>query len=330
MRISTPFIAALMVLALSSFARAESVTQTIRDFTARHAPEATAAQAKEFGLFLPDKLDATKPVVVLVHGLDMDKEDWNSIAGLLKDAGQQVAWFSYPADQPINDDVKLLTEKMTAIHRDQPGLKMNLVGFSMGSLVCRGYVEGDSYAGGVDRLILLSPPNHGSSWARFGFLSKCKEQIRQAIMDENWHFSWIITSGLCEADCDLLPGSSFLKKLNARPRRDGVRYTVVEGDEHVARRITVDVITVAAECLPKSTSQCLAVRLLLVGLKATASEVDTGHDCSDGPVKLSSAHLDGVSDIVRVHADHTTMIQPHNGAPPVAWAVLKERLVTYR
>jgi pimeloyl-ACP methyl ester carboxylesterase len=327
MRLFSPVSVVLVFIAFGSVARADSLTQLIRDFTSRHAPEATAAQAKEFGLFLPEKVDATKPVVVLVHGLDMDRQDWNSIAGLLKDAGQQVAWFSYPEDQPIDDDVKLLTEKMTAIHHDQPQLKIDLVAFSMGSLVCRGYVEGNGYAGGVDRMILLSPPNHGSSWASFGFLSKCKEQIHQAMINENWKLSWFITSGLCEADCDLLPGSAFLERLNAQPRRAGVRYTVVEGDEHIARRITADVMTVAAECLPRSATQYWIVRLMAIELKDAASEMSSTHDCSDGPVKLSSADLDGVTDIVRVHADHQTMIQPHGGKPPVAWWALKERLV---
>jgi hypothetical protein len=43
-------------------------------------------------------------------------------------------------------------------------------------------------------------------------------------------------------------------------------------------------------------------------------------------VALASADLEGVSDVVRVHADHTTMIQPHGNEEPKAWAVLKERL----
>jgi len=326
MRLFIPALTALVLLASASLSSADTVTQSIREFTSKHAPQATAAQAREFGLFLPDKIDPSKPVVVLVHGLDMDQEDWNAMSALLKGAGQQVGWFDYPSDQPISDDVKLLADRMALVRKDRPGLKVDLVGFSMGSLVCRAYVEGEMYAGGVDRLILLSPPNHGSSWARFGVLLKCEEQIHQVMYDDNWEPSWIITSGLCEADCDLKPGSPFLTKLNALPRRAGVRYTVVEGDEHIARRMTADWIAAPVRWVPDFASQWWGIRQMAAELIDASTELNSGHDCSDGPVKLTSADLEGVSDVVRVHADHTTMIQPHQGQAPMAWSVLKDRL----
>jgi pimeloyl-ACP methyl ester carboxylesterase len=326
MRLPTLVLTVLVFLASVTVASAGTISNAIRDFTARHAPEATAAQNREFGLFLPDHLDPAKPVVVLVHGLDMDTNDWACIAGLLKDAGQQVALFGYPADQPIAEDVKLLTDRMALAQHDHPGLKFNLVAFSMGSLICRGYVEADSYTGGVNRLIMISPPNHGSSWARFGVLLKCREQIHQACCDDNWHASWIITSGLCEADTDLKPNSDFLKKLNAAPRRGGVEYTVIEGDEHTARRLTADCIAAPTHWVPHFARHWWGVRQMTVQLTAASQEMNAPNDTSDGPVKLASADLDGVTDVVRVHADHATMIYAHNGNPPMAWSVVKTRL----
>ncbi len=181
----------------------------IRIFTATAAPEATAAQARHYGLLLPVKVDATRPLIVLIHGMDADNNQWTSIADLLKSAGYQVGYFSYPNDQPIADDETFLSQQVSALRDLFPKLQLNIITFSMGSLVARDYVEGPDYHGGIDRLIMLAPPNHGSTWAHFRVLAEWKEQFEMYMNDPQWSPTWMITDGLGEAGRDLLPGSKF-------------------------------------------------------------------------------------------------------------------------
>jgi hypothetical protein len=47
---------------------------------------------------------------------------------------------------------------------------------------------------------------------------------------------------------------------------------------------------------------------------------------SDGVVSLDSAKLDGVSDMVVLHADHNALAMETQGRPPAAWPTIKERL----
>ncbi len=140
-----------------------------------------------------------------------------------------MAWFSYPQDQPIDDDVKLLTEKMTAIHHDQPGLKMNPVAFSMGSLVCRGYVEGNRLhrRRGPDDSPLLAEitARPGALVCSPSARNRFSRPLNDKVAAKLVHYQRPVRSRLRS----LQPDSTFLKKLNAQPRRAGVRYTVVEG-----------------------------------------------------------------------------------------------------
>ena len=50
----------------------------------------------------------------------------------------------------------------------------------------------------------------------------------------------MVTDGLGEAGADLEPHSDFLERLNARPRREGVKYTIIAGNQHPARRMTAN------------------------------------------------------------------------------------------
>jgi pimeloyl-ACP methyl ester carboxylesterase len=289
-------------------------------------PQGVAAQAKEFGLFLPNKLNDQKPLVLLIHGLDMDQSSWQPTADQLRLAGYPVAWFCYPQDQPIADDIQCFTQHMISLRKDSPKLTIDIIAFSMGSLVARGYVEDRDYAGGVDRMILLAPPNHGSTWARYAVLLKIKQHLYLSMNDPAWRPSWFFTSGLCQADDDLLPGSTFLTQLNSLPRRDGVRYTIIEGDQHVFRRITADAVQASADWIAPHAASCQCLQSLKSTLVNQADAIRSRTDKSDGPVTLNSADLPGVTDIVRIHCDHQKMIDPADANPPLAWDTIRDRL----
>jgi pimeloyl-ACP methyl ester carboxylesterase len=304
----------------------DSTKRAIRVFTATAAPDATAAQARNWGLLLPAKVDTNRPLVILVHGLDGDHFGWQPIADLLTASGYQVAYFDYPNDGPIADDAALLATHMTALHETFPQLRLNIITFSMGALVARDYIEGPGYLGGVDHLIMLAPPNHGSSWARLHILSEWKEHIDLAMGDSHWSPTWMITDGLGEAGRDLTPDSKFLGRLNTFPRRQGVRYTIIDGNRNILRRWAVDSVKETEALIPSKPTSWSGFRECRAELADLARDIDKPIDKSDGPVSLASASLSGVSDVVTLHADHESLCEPHGKLPPAAWETIADRL----
>ena len=300
----------------------------VRTFTATAAPAATAAQARHYGLKLPAAVDPARPLVVVVHGIDMVAADMAALDGQLARAGYQTADFDYPPDGPIADDVALFAKHLSAVHVLYPTAKVDVVAFSMGGLVARGYVEGKDYAGGVDRLILIATPNHGSSLAGLAVLAKARLSLQQAWADRDWHPTWVITGGLCEAGRDLSPGSKFLTELNARPRRTGVRYTIVTGNQTPARRWLAAVVNAPARWVPGFAHDWWGLRQARAGLTAEAAKLRDKPDTGDGAVSLKSAALAGVADVVVLHVDHRAIYRGTGDGPPPVWATVRDRLGT--
>ena len=220
-----------------SISKVEAIRRITRVFAAEQAPAATAAQARNWGLLWPTQIDATKPLVILIHGLDSDRSDCVPIGDLLQESGHQVAYFSYPGDQPIADSAAFLGRTLQATHSRFPNMPIDLIAHSMGGLVARDYLEGPDYSGGVHRLIMVAPPNAGSPWARLRVLLSVQENYYLRRQDPNWNWTWVITEGMGEAGHDLLPGSKFLRALNSRPRCPGVEYTIIAGNKSSVDRV---------------------------------------------------------------------------------------------
>ncbi len=291
----------------------------VRTFTATAAPDATAAQQRKYGLLLPATMKEDQPIVLLLHGVDCTRDGLAPLAKLIEADGHQVGYFGYPDDQPIADSAKLFTEQLTAFHDKFPSSKVDVVAFSMGGLVARSTLEGDQYPGGVNHLILLAPPNHGSGWGRARFVLEMRQQLQQWRHDKDWRPSWMITDGLGEAGHDLLPGSKFIQTLNARPRRAGVKYTIVNGNVHP--------IWKTAGSWTAGTASAVGPKVAgWTKLNSLASTLQNHRSDSDGPVSQESTKLDGVSDVVTVAADHNALYQPDGDAPPAAWETIHDRL----
>ena len=265
--------------------------EAIRELVGRLARKATTRQAEQWGLQLPATLDPGRPLVVLVHGLNSDEDCWRDLAPLLRER--------------------------------HPKLDVRLITHSMGGLIARSYVEGPEYGGGVSRMILIAPPNHGSGWARLDWVGEVGEHAR-LIRRGGWRWSWPVTDGLGEAGRDLMPDSECLRKLNARPRRAGVRYTIIAGNKHPVRRMfekpfrdDPPLRQPAALFGPADVLQALACwnhRL----------QEKTGQ--TDGVVKLDSAQLEGVADFVVVPADHVSILRSAKNTQPPCWESVKRRL----
>jgi pimeloyl-ACP methyl ester carboxylesterase len=298
-------------------------TSAVRIFTAVAAPQATAAQAAYYGMRLPENFDSSQPLVVLVHGLDCDRVNWGGMAQCLNREGYQIAYFTYPSDQPISDSADFFATHMKTLRQAYPEVEVNVLAYSMGGLVSRAYIEGSDYAGGVERLIMVGTPNTGSGWSKLRFALELDEHYGLWRHEEKWSPTWMITDGFGEAGRDLEPGSQFLKQLNARPPREGVKYTIVCGDQHPMRRVSADWIDCTASWLPRRVSDWWGFRHCKDGLKTQAMKVRNKSSGGDGPVAVKRARLKGVDDFVIVNADHASL---YMGSPPAAWDTIRDRL----
>lgn len=308
----------------------DSFKAAVRSFTALCAPQATEMQNATYGLLMPggdsNGVDESRPMVVLVHGLDCNRRNWSSMTDLLQRDGDQVAYFTYPSDQPLADSAELLARHMIPLRQAFPRLRVDVIAHSMGGLVARDYIEGPEYAGGVEHLILIAPPNHGSKWARYRILLEAEEHYYLWRDEPNWSWTWMITDGLGEAGRDLRPDSRFLEELNARPRRAGVKYTVIAGTQHPGYRWAANCLDRTAAWIPDRISHWWGVRQCGRAIERTAERLDHHVSSSDGPVSLTSTELDGVDDIVVLHADHTTLYYGAGDSPPAAWPTIHNRL----
>jgi pimeloyl-ACP methyl ester carboxylesterase len=256
-----------------------------------------------------------QPLVILIHGLDGDRGTCSDLSRLMQEDGFQTATFAYPGDQPLDESAALLGRNLHALHDLLPNQRIELVTESMGGLVARQYVEGPQYAGGVDRLILIAPPNGGSGWTRGAILLKLAVNAFKWKNDPDWSPAWMITEGICQAAGDLRPQSEFLRQLNSRPRRVGVRYTIVAGDEPLFHRYEANLLAAADCAIGSDLSQLWGVQQLKRTIESHELRLAAKPGASDGPVTLASAELPGVSDFVLVHADHLALYESDPQSP---------------
>jgi hypothetical protein len=133
-----------------------------------------------------------------------------------------------------------------------------------------------------------------------------------------------VFDGAGEAKIDLLPGSTFLTTLNARPMPEGIAMTSIIGIASPVQEVEIQAFEkqFATQLNEQGKQQAQSVSKALEQLVA---------GIGDGCVSLASAHLDGVTDEVMVHANHRTMLRTvpliSHGTPP-AIPVILDRLAS--
>ncbi len=242
-------------------------------FTSVAAPEAVGRQNLRFGLHLPRVVDAKRPLVVLIHGLDGDRGCCDDLAALLHGEGYQTAIFAYPAERPLDESAEFFSRNMRLLGERFPAMRIDLITESMGGLVARKYVEGPEYAGGVDHFILIAPPNEGSTWTPYSFLLKLTVNAWKWQHDPEWNPAWMITEGIEQAANDLRPESTFLAELNSHPRRVGVRYTIVAGDRPVEYRLAAELLDWSSELVGDRVGNWWGVREIKSAARAESRTV---------------------------------------------------------
>lgn len=107
--------------------------------------------------------------VVLVHGIHSSSADMTRMAHFLRREGWEVYTPDMtPADGRVGLD-QLASQLAAYADRHVPGRKFDLVGFSMGGLVGRYYMQRLGGVQRVDRFVTLAAPHHGTLMANFNF-----------------------------------------------------------------------------------------------------------------------------------------------------------------
>ena len=282
-------------------------------------------------------------IALLVHGLDEPGTIWDDLAPALDRAGLTVVRFDYPNDEHVERSARRLIAALKDLKSRGVG-RVDIVAHSMGGLVSRDVLtRDDAYAGECDqpdvaelpdihRLIMVGTPNYGSLMARLRPLAEIREQLvrwMHAGITKPGTLLGFLTDGAGEAEDDITIGSRFLNDLNARPMPRHVAITCIVGEMAPAQsNHLIDMLkTPRARRILGARAGRLARDLRAVML-----------ELGDGVVSVSSAQLKGVTDIVRVHANHRTMLltldaerllTPITGAPPAdppAIRVILDRL----
>ncbi len=121
--------------------------------------------------------DAKLPPVILVHGIFSSAADMVRLTKALRAHGREV--FT-PTLEPSNGKAQIenLAEQLADFAEQKvPGRKFDLVGFSMGGLISRYYVQRLGGVNRVEHLVTIAAPHHGTLMAHFFPGSGC-EQMR--------------------------------------------------------------------------------------------------------------------------------------------------------
>ena len=232
-----------------------------------------------------------KHLVVLVHGLDEPGTVWDELAPALAADDFEVARFEYPNDQAIGESAAMLYSALMRL-RKQGVESVDLVGHSMGGLVSRDVLtratmynadaSGSAASGrpAVEHFVTIGTPNAGSDWAKYRWIGEAREQAARLITGAPVAPPGSTTSP-GRAGFDLLPGSVFLKDLNARGLPRGVATTIILG---------------------RMMDPAAAPRFGTRAYKAAANSF------GDGVVAVDSARLEGVDDVVELVGNHRTML----------------------
>jgi pimeloyl-ACP methyl ester carboxylesterase len=289
--------------------RLEELRHRVRDLAAR--AERDAKRRTSYGMHARDSYrpnDPTRPTICLIHGINSSSGSFVHMVGPLEQAGFGLVVYDFPFNRDLDESIKIFRRDWAAFRRER-GEKQTwaVVTHSMGGLLARAYVEADGFAGDVSDLCLIAPPNRGSAVAQTQVLL----QLIQGLKSVNGRQAGALaqlSDGLGEAAGDMMPGSGFLKALNDRPRREGVRYHILAGDAgflSAAARTQVE----AQYRLMSRPGGLLGglTRLAIPNLLEQLDELTDGK--GDGCVTVASTKLDGVADHEVLHANHVELIR---------------------
>lgn len=263
-------------------------------------------------------------IVILIHGLDEPGWCWDTMAPALVKEGFTVCEFRYPNDQAIAKSTKFFAEQL-AVLRKAGAKDASILAHSMGALIARDVLTNAVYYGGkgdggenfptISRLIMFGPPNQGSALADLQLAGEIREQVVRLFTGDG-HLFGAFFDGAGEAKEDLLPGSAFIKDLNARPLPSGVKMTIFASQMSPVNGGRIDAMQkklrtkVPAEAAWGPDQIATVAKNLAEGL-------------GDGAVSVASTKLEGVTDHVMVPGNHSSMLHKKDGESTAISQVLK-------
>ncbi len=274
-----------------------------------------------------------RPTVCLVHGMNSSSGGFVHLIPLIEAEGYGVVLYDYPFDRDLDLSTDQFTRDWTAF-RERTGdeLEWIILSHSMGGLLARAYVEGESYRGDVSDLILIAPPNQGSAIAELQPLMQWirASQVFGGAKDRRKTGGLVtVREGLGAAADDLVPGSDFLKKLNSKPLRSGVRYHILAGNQGFLDKATRIQIESQLSKVGRAGGLIGGLsRIALGSMHAALDEVSDG--TGDGCVSLASTRLEGVAEHRVIPVNHVELIRgpllfPEAG-PVACWPVVSRWL----
>ncbi len=228
----------------------------------------------------------------------------------LEEAGYGIVIYDYPFNRQLEESCTAFARDWAAFRR-QNGEKRSwsIVAHSMGALLARSMVEDDAtWSRDVSSLILIAPVNQGSNLARvqtvFQFLNGL-----QSINGKNTTKAMLhLSDGLGQAAQDMLPGSGFLKRLNRRPRRQGLPYHILAGDSGFLTRDARAQIEARVDLFNRNSGLFgKLTQAATTDLPEILDELTDG--TGDGCVAVDRTRLDGVDDHATIHANHAELIR---------------------
>jgi pimeloyl-ACP methyl ester carboxylesterase len=250
--------------------------------------------------------DPTRPTVCLIHGLNSTSGVFVHMFGPLEEAGYGIVSYDFPYNRDL-DETSAAFKRDSAEFRRKAGdaRPWAIVAHSMGSLLARSYVEDDSvYARDVSTLILIAPPNHGSSLARAQTFLQMVQGLQAMNGSRRTDPLALLGDGMGAAADDMTPGSAYLRDLAGRKRREGVGYHIIAGDVGYlnarARR------QVEAQIGGRGMLGGIG-RMVAGGVSSALDEITDG--LGDGCVSVASTRLEGVTDHQVLHANHLELIR---------------------
>lgn len=253
--------------------------------------------------------DPTRPTVCLIHGLNSSSSVFVHFVEPLQQAGYGLVVYDFPYNRDLDESAERFVSDWAEFRR-RSGERgpWAIVAHSMGALLARSYVEGDSYLGDVSSLIMLGPVNGGSGLAGAQTLLQMVEGLQAVNGKGRSNPLSQLSDGVGEAADDMMPGSPFLRTLNARPRRDGVAYHILAGNGGLITRAARSQVEARMKLLGRGSGLLGGLTRLATGdLPARLDELTEG--TGDGCVAVERTRLAGVSDHVVIPANHLELIR---------------------
>ena len=246
--------------------------------------------------------DPHRPTICLIHGLNSTSGVFRHMVGPLEEAGYGLVIYDFPYNRDL-DETSAAFRRDWAEFRAKAGdaRPWSIVAHSMGSLLARSYVEDEAFAKDVVSLIMIAPPNHGSSLAHAQTFLQMVQSVQAMNGSRRTDPLALLGDGLGAAADDMTPGSGYLRALNGHRRREGVRYHILAGD--------VGYLNAEARRQIEARSKLLGGigRLVASGVSSPLDEITDGR--GDGCVSVSSTRLEGVGDHRTLHANHLELIR---------------------